>query len=287
VKSNDYREVALINIDEEKISAVVSGFQVPVKPEILASIDQLMATKEPDIEKIADLILSDVGLSATILKIINSPLYGMNRKISKIKQAVMMLGLNTISSLVTATLLRQSFSGKSSISLERFWDDANDIANAMIFIGRKIKTKMPVEMLYTIGLFHNCGIPLLAVKYENYKNVLIEANTSGENFTAVEERHYQTNHAVLGYFISSSWHLPKEICQLILQHHDNRYLLSNVGDEYKIAFATLKAAENMVERTKRFNYAAGWQESEKLILNVLGISTFDYADIEEDYTECF
>jgi HD-like signal output (HDOD) protein len=287
VKSNDYREVALINIDEEKISAVVSGFQVPVKPEVLASIDQLMATKEPDIEKIADLILSDVGLSATILKIINSPLYGMNRKISKIKQAVMMLGLKTISSLVTATLLRQSFSGKSSISLERFWDDANDIANAMIFIGRKIKTKMPVEMLYTIGLFHNCGIPLLAVKYENYKNVLIEANTSGENFTAVEERHYQTNHAVLGYFISSSWHLPKEICQLILQHHDNRYLLSNVGDEYKIAFATLKAAENMVERTKRFNYTAGWQESEKLILNVLGISTFDYADIEEDYTECF
>lgn len=77
--------------------------------------------------------------------------------------------------------------------------------------------------------------------------------------------HYQTNHAVLGYFISSSWHLPKEICQLILQHHDNRYLLSNVDDEYKIAFATLKAAENMVERTKRFNYA----------------------DIEEDYTECF
>jgi HD-like signal output (HDOD) protein len=287
VKSNDYREVTLINIDEEKISAVVSGFQVPVKPEVLASIDQLMAKKEPDIEKIADLILRDVGLSASILKIINSPLYGMNRKISKIKQAVMMLGLKTISSLVTATLLRQSFSGKSSISLERFWDDANEIANAMIFIGRKVKTKMPVEMLYTIGLFHNCGIPLLAVKYENYKNVLIEANTSGENFTAVEERHYQTNHAVLGYFISSSWHLPKEICQLILQHHDNRYLLSNVGDEYKIAFATLKAAENMVERTKRFNYAAGWQESEKLILNVLGISTFDYADIEEDYTECF
>lgn len=265
----------------------MSGYQVPVKPEILSSIDQLMAKKEPDIDKIAGLISSDVGLSASILKIINSPLYGMNRRVSKIKQAVMILGLKTINSLVTATLLKQSFSGKSSISLERFWDDANDIANAMIFIGRQVKTKIPIEMLYTIGLFHNCGIPLLALKYENYKNVLIEANTSGENFTAVEERHFQTNHAVLGYFISSSWYLPKEICQLILQHHDNRYLLSNVDYEYKVAFATLKAAENMVERTKRFNYAADWQESEKSILNVLGISTFDYADIEEDFTECF
>jgi len=277
----------LINLDEEKLSAAVSGFQIPVKPEVLSSIDQLMAREEPDIEEIASLISSDVGLSASILKIVNSPLYGLNRRISEIKQAVMMLGLKTINSLVTATLLKQSFNGKSSISLERFWDDANDIANAMIFIGSKVKTKIPVEMLYTIGLFHDCGIPLLALKYEDYKEVLIEANTSDESFITVEEKHYQTNHAVLGYYISSSWHLPKEICQLILQHHDNGYLISNVDYEYKIAFAVLKAAENMVERAKRFNYSADWQESEELILDVLGISVIDYADLDADFAECF
>ncbi len=277
----------MLNLDEKKISAGVSGFQVPVKPEILTSIDKLMAENEPDIDKIAALISSDVGLSASILKIINSPMYGMNRGISKIKQAVMMLGLKTINSLVTAILLKQSFSGKSSISLERFWDDANDIANAMIFIGNKVKTKIPVEMLYTIGLFHDCGIPLLALKYEDYKDVLIEANGSDNSFITVEEKHYQTNHAVLGYYISSSWHLPKEICQLILQHHDNRYLHSDVDYEYKIAFAALKAAENMVERAKRFNYSKGWQESEELILDVLGISVVDYADLDADFSESF
>lgn len=277
----------MLNLDEKKISAGVSGFQVPVKPEILTSIDKLMAENEPDIDKIAALISSDVGLSASILKIINSPMYGMNRGISKIKQAVMMLGLKTINSLVTAILLKQSFSGKSSISLERFWDDANDIANAMIFIGNKVKTKIPVEMLYTIGLFHDCGIPLLALKYEDYKDVLIEANGSDDSFITVEEKHYQTNHAVLGYYISSSWHLPKEICQLILQHHDNRYLHSDVDYEYKIAFAALKAAENMVERAKRFNYSKGWQESEELILDVLGISVVDYADLDADFSESF
>ena len=277
----------MLNLDEDKISAGVSGFQVPVKPEILTSIDLLMTSKEPDIEKIAALISSDVGLSASILKIINSPMYGMNRRVSKIKQAVMMLGLKTINSLVTAILLKQSFSGKSSISLERFWDDANDIANAMIFIGSKVKTKIPVEMLYTIGLFHDCGIPLLALKYENYKDVLIEANTSDESFITVEEKHYQTNHAVLGYYVSSSWHLPKEICQLILQHHDNRYLLSKIDYEYKIAFAALKAAENMVERAKRFNYSEDWQESEELILDVLGLSVVDYADLDADFAESF
>ena len=87
--------------------------------------------------------------------------------------------------------------------------------------------------------------------------------------------------------ISSSWHLPKEICQLILQHHDDRYLSSNVENEYKIAFAALKAAENMVEKAKRFNYAADWPEKEKLILDTLGITTIDYADLEDDFSECF
>lgn len=275
----------MFNLNEEKILAIVSGFQVPVKPEILSKIDQQMAQKEPDIEIVASLISSDVGLSASILKMINSPFYGMNRRISEIKQAVMMLGLKSINSLVTATLLKQSFSGKSSISLERFWDDANDIANAMMFVGNKIKTKISVDVLYTIGLFHNCGIPLLALKYENYKEVLIEANNSDESFIAVEEKHYQTNHAVLGYYISSSWHLPKEICQLILQHHDNRYLFSHADSEYKIAFAILKVAENFVEREKRFNYASDWQESEKLILDILGISATDYADLDDDFSK--
>ncbi|MCW8833826.1 MAG: HDOD domain-containing protein [Colwellia sp.] len=277
----------MFELDEKKMLSVVSSFQVPVKPKILSEIDVLMAENEPNIDKIAVLIASDVGLSASILKIINSPLYGMSRRISKIKQAVTMLGLNTIKSLVTAILLKQSFVGKASISLERFWDDANDIANAMTFIGSKVKNKLPVEVFYTIGLFHDCGIPLLALKYADYKNVLIEANSSQENFIAVEEKHYKTNHAVLGYYISSSWHLPKEICQLILQHHDHSYLFSHADEKYKIAFAALKAAENLVERTKRFNYSKEWQESGKQFLDILGITAVDYDDIEEDYSELF
>ena len=93
----------MFELDEQKMAQVVAGFQVPVRPEILSEIDDLMAEKEPNIGAVANLIASDVGLSATILKIINSPLYGMNRRISEIKQAVLMLGLNTINSLGTAT----------------------------------------------------------------------------------------------------------------------------------------------------------------------------------------
>jgi len=168
----------MINLDNKKMASVVSSFQIPVKPQILTDMQLLLDEVEPDIESIANLISNDVGLSSAILKIINSPFYGMNRRISEIKQAVMILGLKTINGLVTALLLKSSFQGNACISLERFWDDSLDVANAMTFIANKVENKIPVDMLYSIGLFQNCGIPLLALKFDDYKEVLIEANSS-------------------------------------------------------------------------------------------------------------
>lgn len=277
----------MFDLDEEKMASVVSSFQVPVKPQILTDLQQLLDDEEPNIDQIALLISGDVGLSAAILKIINSPFYGMNRKISEIKQAVMMLGIRTINGLVTALILKSSFHGSACISLERFWDDSLDVANAMTFIGNKVKNEIPIDMLYTIGLFQNCGIPLLALKYADYKEILIEANSSGVNSIALEEQHYQTNHAVLGYYVATSWNLPKELCLLILQHHDVDSFSKVLGTKEQLALAALKAAEHMVERVKRHNVSPDWEQVKAPALDILGITSIDYDDLEEDFAELF
>lgn len=277
----------MFNLDENKIASAVSSFQIPVKPQILTDIQVLLENSEPDMNRIAVLISSDVGLSSAILKIINSPFYGMNRNISEIKQAVMMLGLKTINSLVTSILLKSAFQGKACISLERFWDDSLDVANAMAFIGNKVKNEIPVDMLYTIGLFQNCGIPLLAIRFDNYKNILIEANSTGVNSIELEEKTYQTNHAVLGYYVASSWNLPKDICNLILRHHELDYLSDITDNKDQLAFAVLKVAENLVERVKRHNTSPDWDKIKDTAFDVLGITSIDYAELEENFSEIF
>ncbi|NQZ89257.1 MAG: HDOD domain-containing protein [Colwellia sp.] len=277
----------MFDIDEQKMNDVISSFQIPVKPEILSEIQNLMDIKEPNIEKIAQLIASDIGLSSAILKIINSPFYGMSRRISEIKQAVMMLGLKIINGLVTALLLKASFKGDASISLEQFWDDALDIANAISYIGNKVKNEVPVDMLYSIGLFHNCGIPLLALKYPNYKLVLQAANKQHKNSTALEEKYYNTNHAALGYYVASSWHLPKEICYLIAQHHDLNYLKYNNDHQAQLIYAVLKIAENVIERVKRQRNSPDWEFIQEAVLEIVGLSQMDYTDLEDDFSELF
>ena len=112
--------MSLIDLDNKKLASAVSSFQVPAKPQILIDIQKLMAEDEPNIDKVALLISNDVGLSSAIIKVINSPLYGVNRKVSKIKHAVMALGLRGVNGLVIALLLKSSIQGTSSISLERY-----------------------------------------------------------------------------------------------------------------------------------------------------------------------
>lgn len=274
----------MIEIDNKKLASVVSSFQVPAKPQILTKIQSLMADDEPSIDKIAELISSDVGLSSAILKIINSPLYGVNRKISKIRHAVMALGLKAVGGLVVALVLKSTMRGESSISLESFWKDSSDLANAMSFIGSRIDVKVPQETLYSIGLFQNCGIPILAMKYSDYDEVLLEAGRAGTNSIELEEIKYKTNHAVLGYFVATSWHLPNEICRIILQHHDVEYLFEITGSTEQLAFAILKAAENLVERVKRNDVAPDWKYVEARVFDVLGISAMDYIELEDEYT---
>jgi len=277
----------MIELDNKKMAQVTSSFQIPVKPEILTEIQELMECDEPDVEQIANIISSDVGLSAAILKIINSPFYGMNRRISEIKQAVMMLGLKTINSLVMALLLKSSFKGEASISLERFWDDAVDVANAITYLGNVVKKEVPVDMLYSVGLFHDCGIPLLAMKYQDYDSILIQAAQEKSNSIRIEDQQYQTNHAILGYYVASSWHLPKELCQLILQHHDHDFLKNNTESQLQLIYALLMIANNIVSKVRRFNEIPDWEIVKHDVLEMIGFSQEDYDDLENEFFELF
>ena len=273
----------MIELDNKKLASAVSSFQVPAKPQILIDIQELMSKEEPNINDIANVIMSDIALSSAILKVINSPLYGVNRKISKIKHAVMALGLTAVNGLVVALTLKSSMQGKASIALESFWEDSLDVANAMSFIGGQIDAKIPLETLYSIGLFQNCGIPILALRYSDYNLLLMQAENTGVTSVALEEQKYKTNHAVLGYYVAVSWNLPNDICQIILRHHDVNILSEIDGSDMQVTFAILKAAENLVERVKRQASSPDWMCLESSVFDVLGISDMDYTELVDRY----
>lgn len=76
--------------------------------------------------KIAQLIGKDIALSAAMLKLVNSPFFGLSRKIDSPQQAVAILGLGNVTGIVTGLSLKSSLGG--GLNLERFWDSADRVA---------------------------------------------------------------------------------------------------------------------------------------------------------------
>lgn len=277
-----------MKLEESVIEQVVQGFHIPPKPEILERVQTLIQTPNIDPAEVGRCIATDVGLSASILKTLNSPFYGMARTITDVTKATILLGANSVLNLVAAIKIREAMQGDSCISLERFWDSASDISNAMTYIGKKAKLTIPPEHLHIVGLFHDCGLPAMAIKYDNYVDTLKEADENHEqSLTQIENKHYNSNHAVIGYYIASSWGLPKELCNVIRQHHDPKALEHKVSPEFRAVYACLKLACNMLEKLRRFKDTRDWPIVEESVLSSLGMTDLDYQDLSEDIADMF
>lgn len=87
--------------------------------------------------------------------------------------------------------------------------------------------------------------------------------------------------------MTSSWHLPKNICSLIPRLHDLSFLNSHAGNDEELMFAVLKANESMQERAEQNVSTSGWLENGSDALNILAITDEDYDDLIEDFVEQF
>ncbi|MFC3033474.1 HDOD domain-containing protein [Pseudoalteromonas fenneropenaei] len=279
----------MIEIDDTVLDDLRSGFSLPPQPEILRQLQKELSQPEPELFKVAQIISADIATSAAVLKVINSPAYGMARTVTDIRQAVMFLGMNCITQVVTGYLLKKAFNQDACcISLERFWDNATDISKVAMLIGTYMKSKVPIENLQLLGLFHDAGIPAMAMRYANYHEVLTRAEERTEHsLEYYEQQHFVTTHTVVGFFLASSWHLPKNICQMILRHHDPEFLRGTIPQIDKQTFAALKLAENLVCEAKRFRSSADWFAFRELVLLELDLQEDEYNDIKEDAEEIF
>lgn len=207
----------MADLSVEEARKLLAGVVIPPRPTVVTAVLEERARPEPDLKRVAALIGGDVGLSAAVLKTVNSPLYGLRRQVSGIEQAVNMLGMNNVGALVTGLALRNAVSAQG---LERFWDGATRTALIASYLAKQLGCTSR-EDAHLFGLFHDCGIPLLMQRFPDYRDTLRQANQEhGRAFTDVEDERHATNHAVVGGLLASNWHLPDHLREAIRAHHD-------------------------------------------------------------------
>lgn len=265
------------SIDQNKAEKILSSIKLPPQPITLITLQKMLAT-DADLEwsALSTVISKDMTISAGMLKTINSPFFGLGKKIDDIGRAVMLLGINNVINIVNTLSLKESMRSMNLPEIDTYFDYANDVALVCAGLAAELKLMEP-ETAYTMGLFHDCGIPVMLNRFDDYGNILKLATESEDQLLVeVEDRNLNMNHAVVGYYICKNWNLSEDICQAVLSHHNVQELLSSghsyTNETVMNMVAILSVAEYIAYAFRGEAQKTDWDYESGYVLNYLDIS---------------
>lgn len=250
-------------LKDELLKAV---HDLPPMPKVLFKIQELLVDPNSDTEQIAGYIETDQALAAKVLKMANSPFYGMTGKVSTIRHAAIILGFQTLSELTTmagfSAIMGKKLPGYEYDS-DDLWKHSLAVALASKLIAEKIDPDLANDAL-TAGLIHDLG-KLILDPYVLDNREAFEAFIEDENqtFLIAEQQILGFDHAEIASEICSHWKFPESLTRAIKYHHN-----PSLSNGSKMAFILHLA-----------DYIA--------VLSVSGYDLDEILDIQEEGTDKF
>ena len=253
--------------------ALIKEIGVPPCPRVLTDFIAETKLEEPDFRRLSHLVNKDTALAASILKTINSPFYGLSKKVRTVQEALALLGLRETTRLISGLLLRRAFASCDSPAMQEYWDVSSRVAMVTAYLSRELAVA-PLEEAHTFALFRDCGVPVLLIRYCDYEEMLAATRNENERRRSDMERsRYGFDHALVGATLAQSWHLPTDLWQAIRVHNDYAQPGFAEAPQNK-RFAELTALALLAERllrSHRGSYdAKAWTDEERFVTQVLG-----------------
>jgi len=205
----------------ELLARILANPNVPSPPALALQIVQKASDPNCNLREISDLLAMDPGLCGRLLKLVNSAIYSPPRPITTVSQAIPLLGVKRLRSLVLGMAIPAlQVPAGTERGLRTFW--RTSVSGAIIAreLGRRQMSPSPEDELVA-ALLRDLGIVLLHQtfpdKYEpiwSGKKIL----RAGERYLW-EERHIGINHAEVSAELARSWRLPDSIYEPIRYHH--------------------------------------------------------------------
>ncbi|WP_310599262.1 GGDEF domain-containing protein [Desulfobulbus sp.] len=270
---------------EQVLARVLTSKDLPTLPIIASKLLELTALPEVTLTDIANLVSQDMALSTKVLRVANSAFYSFPQQISSINQAVSILGLNAVRSLVLSfSLLSIGNKQKNSqFDFEQFWERSLVEAAAARLIFEQV-TNTDSEEVFTCGLLQNIGQLVLAITLpQQYAQVLARTADSSGHVAAnadcaeVERDILGVSHADVGYAVAKEWELPESLLLPIKYHHDPAAFTGTTLRHQQIVRATY-LANLLVEffysdSPERYHKQFRNEAKQLLGLKVLGVNT--------------
>ena len=246
-------------LDHPKLNAKMQQLggipEVPALPDLYLKLRDLVNSPNGTSQKAAELIGRDPALAMKVLKTVNSPVYGLRQQVSKLDQAVSLLGFNEITNLVLAVTVLKQFPvrpGDRLLNLKKFWEHSIGVA-VMARVIMKHSRKIfgtNTEEAFISGLVHDVGKLIL---YQSFPKEFTEAmnlcRTEQLTMVLAEERIFGFTHQDMGAYIADVWGFSRNMVKAI-ELHNTPFMLDT--DDQSFVFVSLIHIANLLSHFLSF-----------------------------------
>ena len=207
-------------MNEQLLNQIRKCESLPTLPAVAVQVLELVRDPEADIPKLARLVSKDPALSSKILRTVNSSFYSRPNKISKLTQALSLLGLQTVRVLVLGfSLVRnvKNYKNKGFKPLD-YWRRSIYSATAALTLAQKLHLELQEET-FVAALLMDIGMLVLDEIHGEQYGRLNEKARSHSELIRLEEATFQTNHAEVSGAMAELWGLPPVLGVPMAHHH--------------------------------------------------------------------
>jgi diguanylate cyclase (GGDEF)-like protein len=208
---------------------------LPTLSAVAIEVLQRCRDEDLDFNEIARIIGRDPALSIKVLKMANSPLFGLRYEVRTIGQALGILGLNSVRTLVLSFSLVRDSAQERNGPLAACWKRSviSSIAARELCA---LQNKALQEEAYLAGLLQDVGIMALARAFSGqYEQLHLQPDLTHDGLRAAEQAVFGADHAEVGAWLLERWGVSAQIAQLVKHSHDSRQISAEDADLHFLA----------------------------------------------------
>ncbi|MBI5751819.1 MAG: HDOD domain-containing protein [Hydrogenophilales bacterium] len=192
-------------------------------PAIGLRVNEMVSDPASTVADIAKVICQDPALAARLLRIANSPAYGLSTQVNTVTRAVAIIGTKPIRDLVLATSTMSAFEGipNELVSMENFWSHSLYCGTAAHLLAEQCDMKH-AETVFLGGLLHDIGqLVIFRKEPQKAKQALLLSIEEHDDFALhkAEQEIFGFDHAEVGAALLRHWHFPALLIESVALHH--------------------------------------------------------------------
>lgn len=198
-------------------------------PMFYTQLSEAIDHPRSSIADVAKIISEDQGLTARILKLANSPLFGYFSKIDTITKAVTIIGVFQVRDLALALSVMDVFKGipEDLVNMEQFWKHSIATGLAARFLAT-MQREANLERFFVAGILHDIGRLVMYVRVPDLcLELLEECKATGGLLHRAERERFSFDHAEVASCLLRRWKIPPGVAEPVGSHHDCR-----LGEKY-------------------------------------------------------